>query len=93
LCAVVYGSWQKVGVAGAHAHRVDRDPVAVVEFEDDDLEEVAGSVGAEEERAPRIAVALLERVADERLLDRVADVVVGDSVFPCCFVDLHTRLL
>ena len=72
---------------------MDRDPVAVVEFEDDDLEQVARSVGAEDERPARLAVPLLKRIADEGLLDRMVDVVVGDAVFACCLVDLHTRLV
>lgn len=59
---------------------MDRDPVATVEFEHDDLEQVAGPVGAEQQRPARLAVALFEGVTDNRLLDRVADVLVGDAV-------------
>jgi hypothetical protein len=84
---------EEVGVAGAYSHRVDRQSTTVVELEGDDLEQVAGPIGTEEQRTARLVLSLLERVAHNRMFDRVQDVLVGDAVPARCAMNLHTVLV
>jgi hypothetical protein len=72
---------------------VDRQPPTVVELEDDDLEQVRVPIWPEDQRPPRFVVSLLERVAGERMLDCVNDVLIWDPVPARCRVNIHTRLL
>jgi hypothetical protein len=59
---------------------VNGEPASVVELENDDLEEIRRSIGSEEERATRFAASFLKRVAGERVLDGVGDVLISDPV-------------
>jgi hypothetical protein len=72
---------------------VDGQASTVVELEDDDFERVARAVGAEQQRPARLVVSLLERVARERMLGRVNDVVVGDAMLARCAMNLRTVLV
>ena len=54
-------SWlagQKVAIARADRHGVDRESAAVVEFQDDEFEQVGGSVGTQEKRSAWLVVVL-----------------------------------
>jgi hypothetical protein len=46
---------------------VDHKPTTIVEFQDDELEEVACAVGAEQQRSARLVVTVFECVAGERV--------------------------
>jgi hypothetical protein len=72
---------------------VNRQAPTVVELKDDDLEQVRTPIRPEEQRPPRFVLSLLERVAGERMLDGVDDVVIRDPVPARCRVNFHTRLL
>jgi hypothetical protein len=72
---------------------MDREPAAVVEFEDDQFEEVAGPICAEHERPARLIVSLLKRETCDRVTNGVNNVRVGDPVFPCGAMDIHTRII
>ena len=71
---------QQVVVDAAHAHRVDGELSTVVEMQDNDLQQVAGAVGAEVQRSHGGSV-VCEVVDDQCVLDRVRDVGVVDLVF------------
>lgn len=68
---------------------MDDDLVALAVDQDDELEDVAGSVRPEDQ--PAIWV-LAEIVDDEGVFDGVEHVVIGDFVAPSRVVDLHTDL-
>jgi hypothetical protein len=51
--------------------------------------EVAGLVRAEAQLALRAAVAVGQRIGDEEVRGGVADVLVGDSVLGCRWMELH----
>jgi hypothetical protein len=70
---------QEVAVDGAHGHCVDHEPTTVVEFQDDELEQVAGAIGAEQQCAASLVVAIFERVAGESARSGVDDVVIRDA--------------
>jgi hypothetical protein len=72
---------------------VDRQPSTIVEFKDDDLEQVRLPIRPEKQRPARFVISLLDRVAGQRMFDRVDDVVVSDAVLARCGADLHTHLL
>jgi hypothetical protein len=69
---------------------VDHKPTTVVELQDDELEEVAGTVGAEQQCSTRLAVVFFEGIADERVRNGVDDVVVRDAVLASRAVQFHT---
>lgn len=58
--------------------------------EHDELEQVGGSVGSDDE--PSVGI-FAEVVNDERVIDRVEDVAVGDAVASGGRMNLHTTLL
>lgn len=68
---------------------MDDDLVTFGADEDDEFEEVAGGVGSQDE--PPVWV-LAEVVDDQRVLDSVEHVFLGDIVAMRRVVDLHTRL-
>jgi hypothetical protein len=72
---------------------VDRQPPTIVELKNDNLKQVRLPIGAKNQRPPRFVISLLERIAGERMLDRVKDVFIRDTVLARCGVNLHTRLL
>jgi len=80
--AVAYSSWagKEIVVALAHPRRVDREAAAVIELDDHDLEEIAGTIRAEHERSAWLVVPFLERAARERMSARMANVRVSDSM-------------
>jgi hypothetical protein len=59
---------------------VDHEPAIVVEFQDDGLEEVAGTIGTEQQCPARLVVTILECEAGDRVRSGVDDVVVRDAV-------------
>jgi hypothetical protein len=59
---------------------MDREPTPVIELQDDEFEQVASPVWAEEERATGFVVTFLERVADKRVLGSMSHVLVGDAM-------------
>ena len=72
-------------------HRVDHDRRPIPELQPDDLEEVARSVWSDDKHARWIGRGF--QVDDhERVLDRMDDDIVGDSVAPRGPVYLHTAL-
>lgn len=64
---------------GSEGHGVDDQEVVVGELEQDDLEEVAGLVGSDDEDLRWISVRF-EVHDDERMVDGVADVDFGCAV-------------
>jgi hypothetical protein len=72
---------------------VDHKATTVVEFQDDELEEVACAVGAEQQCSARLVVAVFECVAGERVCGGVEDVVVRDAVLTSRAVQFHTARL
>jgi hypothetical protein len=72
---------------------VNREPPTLVELKDNDFEQVTRPIGTEMQRAARLIVSFLERIAHERVLDRVKNVIVGDAVLAPCGMDLHTALV
>jgi hypothetical protein len=52
----------------------------LVELQDDELEEVACAVGAEQQWSARLVVTIFEGVAGERVRSGVDDVVVRDAI-------------
>ena len=89
----VIGVRQELAVCGAHGHRVDHKPTTIVELQDDELEQIAGTIGAELQCAARLVVASLEGVAGERVRSGVDDVVVRDAVLASRAVQFHTARL
>jgi hypothetical protein len=69
---------------------VDDDLAALVGHEHDDLEEVGGTVGTDDEPSIRILAEVLDC---QRGFDRVNQVFIRDAVSPGGRVDLHTALL
>lgn len=59
---------------------MNRQPPAVVELENDDLEQVGPTIRPEEQRPAWFVVSFLECVAGKRLLDRMKDVSLGNAV-------------
>ena len=81
-------SWFKqLSVLRSHGHRVDDDLVGGAGDEYDDLEQVAGAVGTDDE--PPIGV-LAEVVNDKRVGDRMQDFIVVSAVTSSRAMDLHT---
>ncbi|HEY5294151.1 MAG TPA: hypothetical protein VIJ70_01585 [Gaiellaceae bacterium] len=72
---------------------MNRQPAAVIEFEDDDFEQVARAIGTEQQGAARFIVSFLKRIAGKRMLDRVNNVFVSDAVLARRAVNLHTALM
>jgi hypothetical protein len=72
---------------------VDHKPATVVEFQDDELEEVACAVGAEQQCSAGLVVAVFERVAGERMRSGVDDVVDHAAVLASRAVQFHTAEL
>jgi hypothetical protein len=72
---------------------VDHKPTTIVEFQDDELEEVACAVGSEQQRSARLVVTVFECVAGERVRSGVDDVVVRDAVLASRAVQFHTARL
>jgi hypothetical protein len=71
---------------------VDHETTAIVELEDDQFKKVAGSICAEHERSVRLIVSLLERETRDRVANGMNDVCIGDPVFPCGTMNIHTRI-
>jgi hypothetical protein len=69
---------------------VDHEPTSVVEFQDDELEQVACAVGAEEQCPARFVVAVFEGVGRDRVRSGVDDVVIRDAVLASRAVKFHT---
>lgn len=62
-------------------HCVDGEEPIVRELEDDDLEEVAGAVGADHEHLRRVGVRL-DVDNHDRAIDGVENIRIGDAVAP-----------
>ncbi len=62
-------------------HCVDGEEPIVGELEDDDLEEVAGTVGADHEHLRRVGVRL-DVDNHDRAIDGVENIRIGDAVAP-----------
>ncbi|HMX08827.1 MAG TPA: hypothetical protein PKA87_14930 [Microthrixaceae bacterium] len=58
--------------------------------ENDDLQQIAGSVGPEHEPPVRVLPDVLD---SQGVLERMEHLVVSDAVTSGCSVDLHTGLL
>jgi hypothetical protein len=68
---------------------VHRQLRPVFEHDDDDLEEIPGTVRPEPQHSLLITWSI-QLFARDRVLDRVANVVVGHAVLARGFADLHT---
>lgn len=76
---------------GSQRHGVDDQEVVVGEFEQDELEEVAGQVGPDDEDLGWVRVGL-EVHDDEPVVQSVKDVGLGGAMTEGRPVDVHTRL-
>ena len=77
---------------GPKRHRVDRQEPFVSEHEDDHLEEVPSGIGPNREQLWWITV-WIEVDDHERMIARVADRIVTNSVPPSGPMDFHTVLV
>ena len=74
---------------GSERHGVDDQEVVVVEFEQDEFEEVAGEVGSDDEDLGWVRVGL-EVHDDEPVVKSVKDVGLGGAMTQGRMVDVHT---
>ncbi|MDX6618503.1 MAG: hypothetical protein QOK36_889 [Gaiellales bacterium] len=83
---------QEVAVHGPHGHRVDHEPTTIVELQDDELEQIACAVGAEQQCSARFVIAVLACVAGERVQSRRGR--MSSSATPCLRAErwISTRL-
>lgn len=79
-------------VDGSKRHGVDRHEATVSELQEDHLEQVARSVGADHEHLRRIGV-LVDVDHDDGVVDHVLNRLVVDAVPSCRPMELHTRLV
>jgi hypothetical protein len=70
---------------------LDQNGGPTFELQPDDLEQVAGAIGADRKNPWRVGVGFEIDIHD-RVLERVADGAVIDAVLARRSVDLHTRL-
>ena len=76
---------------GPKGHGVDREELFVGQFQDHDLEEVAGPVGADHHELGWVGVGI-DINDDHRMVGGVVDVDVSDPVPAGRLVNLHTSL-
>jgi hypothetical protein len=70
-------------------HGVNSEEPIIGQLENEELEEVAGEVGADHERLRRVGVRV-DIDNDERMFDGVEDVRIRDAVTSSRTMDLHT---
>lgn len=75
----------------SEGHGVDDQQVVVSEFEQDELDEVAGQVGPDDKDLGRVRVGLEVR-DDESVVESVEDVGLGGAVAEGRPVDVHISI-
>jgi hypothetical protein len=76
----------------SEGHGVDGEEPFTGQFQDHDLEEVAGGVGPDDQYLGRVGIGV-DVHDDQGVVDGVADIEIRDPVTAGGLVDLHTSLL